>query len=186
MNTLHKNLVILSILLLSIIFLLMGYIIIQDRNLDIMTNYIQRLVETTKTNQDTILKILNEEKEIENKLITIKPRLDPELAKKLSRIFSLVSKRHDLDPDLLISIAYVESNFDNLAKSPTNDFGIMQINKVWTNKREWELLLSDNLVNIAIAGKILADLKSKNKDFIWRYNGKKIYEKKVNKIRNKI
>jgi soluble lytic murein transglycosylase-like protein len=52
--------------------------------------------------------------------------------KRLSVVIALASKEYQLDPRILLSILYVESNFKQSAKSNTGDFSIAQINfKVW-------------------------------------------------------
>lgn len=102
----------------------------------------------------------------------------PDLAEvRVARIASAIeaaSRYHGQDPMLLAAIVRVESSFGSGAKAcwpapwkglhaRTCDYGIAQINELWV--RHWNLdpvrLQNDDLYNLMVAARILADLQKR-------------------------
>lgn len=139
---------------------------------------------------------------IERAILTLKPNMKKDLAKRVSVLIGLSSKKYNLDPRIMISIMKVESAFNQSATNPSGDFSIAQINyRVW--EKEFKKLKRKNLdftklkKNDAYSIFRMAEILSIEKK---RYKGKKwyltyhsrtkkyrdIYEKKFNKEFKKI
>ena len=103
-----------------------------------------------------------------------------------------------IDPNLVLAVIKVESNFNVDAKSPTNDFGLMQLNKKAFPEFTEQQLLNPK-TNIYLGVKHLSDMKKQcihknNNDWLvcWNYgisNAKKVknpslfpFVKKVNAV----
>lgn len=46
----------------------------------------------------------------------------------LKKLIITVALQNNIDPHLALSVAFVESGFDNKKVSPTNDYGVFQLN----------------------------------------------------------
>lgn len=89
-------------------------------------------------------------------------------------MFNFAADGYGLDPLVLVSIAYVESNFTPTAIGPTNDYGLMQIHypswkKIFELSSEVELYDAEN--SIMKAAYILDRYKKMcGKYYIYCYN----------------
>ncbi len=150
-----------------------------------------------------------------HKMIKLNPKMDQKEAYKLSNIFSKMAKKYDLNPALLVSIAFQESSFKPNAIRKVSgflydveekkyvktkigsDFCMMQIHT--SNIRKMELsvekLLDDPKYCIETGAKILSRYKkefSKTEVNWWtNYNAKtklkqQIYFNKVSRHLNKL
>ena len=147
-------------------------------------------------------------------LITLKPSLGYDSALELSNSFYRISKKYQLDPRMLVSIAYQESSLElgavrkvsgyNMSKSAGyaevtigSDFCMMQIN--YHNIRAYELdierLLSDVAYCVESGAMILKSFEKrfgKLEEYWWtRYNSctpayREMYQKLVTKHWTKI
>jgi soluble lytic murein transglycosylase-like protein len=120
--------------------------------------------------------------EVAARIRELQPRIEPKRAQKLAKAFVAAGLKNDLDPQLLVSIAYVESRFRPGLEAhwinrgqPTVDRGLMQVNQVWIEK--WHLdptkLRDDDTYNVFIAARILKNLKlhyTEERNWFSRYN----------------
>jgi soluble lytic murein transglycosylase-like protein len=77
-----------------------------------------------------------------------------------------ISKRYEVDPNLILSIIYYESDFDPKSKN-TNCVGLMQIYKRWHMDRAKKLGIKDfynTYNNITLGVDYIVELKKKYKD----------------------
>jgi hypothetical protein len=109
-----------------------------------------------------------EQLRIAQRIVELAPRTSFKRATYLAGQFYRTSKKYDLDPQVMVSIAMVESRFRSGLEAhwtnrgkPTVDRGIMQINQVWVDR--WKLdpdrLRDDDAYNINVAGRLLKSLK---------------------------
>ncbi len=77
--------------------------------------------------------------------------------------FDEAAGEHDLNSDLLLAIAWVESRFNHKAVGRggrTTDYGIMQISSWWRPKVDadtWRKILEDPCENVKFGAGVLAD-----------------------------
>jgi hypothetical protein len=103
---------------------------------------------------------------------TLRPKMNPNRAKRLGQSIDYWAQKYDLDPDLMVALLRVESNFESGLKScwpapwideeaQTCDHGLAQINETWV--RKWNLdpdrLVHDDHYNIWVQARLLAWLK---------------------------
>lgn len=111
--------------------------------------------------------------------------INEELAKATIYYAYQIAPHYNLDPDLVVSIAFVESRFTNLFGS-TGDYGVMQINyETWAE--ELDITMADLLdikSSVVIACQILSLYQKQYGDkFIAGYNGfGSGYEQRVNHV----
>lgn len=69
---------------------------------------------------------------VSSALKALHPNLNPEIAYKVTESVEKASIRYDVDPYLLIAIAFQESSFrHNLEEGPAGERGICQVRKIW-------------------------------------------------------
>ena len=141
---------------------------------------------------------------IEEMIKLVRPKINKNKRKKIATALYQASKRHAIDPKIMVAIISTESDFNNDAVSITGDLSLAQINtKVWNaeftrlglGKINTKLLKKDEAYALERMGKILSILKARhaNKDAKWygTYHSrtkrlKNIYESKIQKKLNMI
>ncbi len=91
---------------------------------------------------DDVLRLLKsntEEKVILWKILYLQDEdvIEPELAREIAHHVVFYSRKHDRDPNLVLAIMRVESNFNPKAESTVGAQGLMQIMPLW--KRTWKI-----------------------------------------------
>ena len=126
------------------------------------------------------------------KLISLDKGINHDYAKASIFYISEYSKYYDLDPIVVISMAYVESRVGTNILGD-GDFGVMQINfKVWEEEMGLTMPdLFDLKNNVEIACQILSQYRDSHGDqYIKRYNGHgeraRAYQNKVLKVYKKL
>ena len=96
------------------------------------------------------------------------PSLDIPLSQELIEYIWEMSKKYEIEYELIVSVIAVESNFDVDAKSKTSDYGLMQINKVnhgWLKEQYGFTDFSDPYQNIEAGCIILKDCVDNMTDY---------------------
>jgi hypothetical protein len=60
-------------------------------------------------------------------ILSLAPHLPEGQADTIARHISAETKRHDIDPLLVVAIAKIETGFNPMAVSPTRDYGLLQV-----------------------------------------------------------
>lgn len=156
---------------------------------------------------------LHKRNKICHKIVTLNPQIDHKFAYKLSNQFLRASKKYNLSKDLLISIAFQESSFQqDIIREVTGlikegksfkkvrvgtDFCLMQIHisNIKKLNLDTEKLLTDSKYCIDAGAKILSHYKNKyyKREKLWwtRYNAlssakRDIYYNKVSRHLKKL
>jgi hypothetical protein len=119
-------------------------------------------------------------------ILALKPRIGEKQARRLGRLIDYWADHYDVDPDLMVALIRMESNFESGVKAcwpapwkgeneTTCDHGLAQINETWV--RKWmldpEKLVKDDGYNIYVQARILAWIKryyGKEPDWYGRYH----------------
>ena len=134
----------------------------------------------------------NEFEKVQQRIQSLNPDLDPSLAGKYSRLFIKHSRMYNLDVNMVVHVAFIESCFDEQAVSRTGDYGLMQIN--WSaHKRALRKMgidrqeLLDPKVNINYGCKLLSAFAQRSRSLfgiIKRYSPAKprYYTRKLERL----
>jgi len=77
------------------------------------------------------------DKRLEEAIIKLQPRLDPDISSKIAKSILLECKRKNLDPALITGLISVESDFNPFTESPRGAIGLMQVRyAVWKEEPE--------------------------------------------------
>lgn len=80
-------------------------------------------------------------------------------AEKYAKWIYASSELHNVNPVLILSVMYVESNFDSKAQSPTGPIGLLQIAYTYHKEKTSRIGLFDPQNNINVGAQILAEYK---------------------------
>ena len=69
-----------------------------------------------------------------NKIIKLRPTIDRETANEIAIAVADVSLQNDVDPNLLLAIAWTESNLNPDARGNAGEYGLFQIMPTWANE----------------------------------------------------
>lgn len=133
---------------------------------------------------------------------TLHPKISAERAEELSIFYSGVTREKELDPKLLVAIAFQENSF-RIQGIHNNDIGHMQLNYYWQVVRRGkapdltiEKLDKDWQLNVSLAVEYLEEIRSKYSnrpgDHWWAYYNaygktpRKEYEKRIEKHLKKL
>lgn len=89
------------------------------------------------------------------KIMVMKPGIDKQLARDIAHSLILRAREHHRDPDLVLAIIDVESDFNPHAVSPTGALGLMQIMPSWKSALAIDKDLRDVDTSINYGLKIL-------------------------------
>jgi hypothetical protein len=105
-------------------------------------------------------------------ILALNPRVGEKQARRLGKLIDYWSDHYDVDPELMVALIRIESNFQSGLKAcwpapwkgegqTTCDHGLAQINQTWIDK--WmldpEKLVKDDSYNIYVQARILAWIK---------------------------
>lgn len=71
---------------------------------------------------------------IQNKITKLRPTMDKETASEIATAVADVSIQNDIDPNLLLAIAWTESNLNPDARGQAGEYGLFQIMPTWANE----------------------------------------------------
>lgn len=125
---------------------------------------------------------------VTERIVDLKPSINKRYAARLGRLMARWSDQYELDPELMVAIVKVESNFVPAVmacwQSPrpgeefTCDHGLGQINDIWV--KQWNLdvmkLVHDESYNLGVVARLLAQLKQQfgdEPDWFGRYHSNK-------------
>lgn len=162
------------------------------------------LTKATPKTLDGIITTIQDAKLIAKMIKKITPSLKIYNRQKIALLINNITKKHHLDPKLMIAIIDTESEFDNAKISTTGDVSLAQINlKIWNKefdrlgqkKLNKVRLRNDTFYALTKMAEILNILKSRyaQKDKLWfaRYHSstedlKHIYNLKLQSRLNMI
>jgi soluble lytic murein transglycosylase-like protein len=113
-----------------------------------------RQIITSRTAEDVIFL----------KIMVLKPNIDGELARRIARSVHRLAEQYRRDPDLLLAIMAVESNFNPQAVSPAGATGLMQVMPHWKQVLAIEGDLRDPDVSIRSGLQILGFYENMYRD----------------------
>ena len=114
----------------------------------------------------------------------INPKVSNSAAENISSYVNTYSNKYKLDPNLVISLMAVESDFKAKAISPKNALGLMQVNhNSWKKDPGYKKIVSDKRqlshprINIEAGCFVLSELRKQDRNrYVSLYLGERNYE----------
>lgn len=130
-------------------------------SLDYKLNELKQL----RSHMEALVASSTAEQSIMLKTVILKPQIDRSLAREIAHAVHVKALQFNRDPDLILAIIEVESNFNPQAKSSVGALGLMQIMQFWKKELGVEGDLKDIHTNIDSGLKILGFYDAMYEDF---------------------